>query len=740
MTLTLWVVLVAMGSLLFIGLPFTKILYGSQQVDEFLWTKAPFIGLAVIVLVLQNLVYLDLPVGLTTPVIWVIALLLWGGLIFKKKVGQLFAVFPFGLYRMTLVVFALHSVGLFLVGARYYVGRAWIDQWNYVAIAQFLTDYVYSLSLRGIDHAPYLAKAITLKDDRIGQSIFHGFLATSTFTDAKTTFEPAILLTPFLITLAVYHLAKKFAWPKKQALIAGLLAGVIPGVTFVHLESFFSQALTIPLLIMWPVWVEETLEEWRWPNLITGALLLALATTTYTEFYIIFLGVALIIVVVKVIYRRENAGRYLLAAGGMVGLALLLNLGFRNGIINVFQRISTQNVLSHIYPWAYQPEGLAHLWFGEFFTELPPFGQVLLPGLAVLLTLAAYGGVIIMAAYHKNSLSAAVLAVVSLPVLVRLRGDEYSYQFYKILLSTSPFLAVGLVSLVIIKPLLRNRAWLDSKMIWISRVGLSLVILLAAWGTLDMVQRSADPNARRRLGAHNYELLTPEIRELQDRLTAMTSQKLLIVNPSPIINGWLAYFARHNLVWLDSTLISDINLADYPETAGMISPENLPEDAYILSQNFITNEFIPRPNWQVGNYMLCNIKKMEQEWLLVTNFSNPNGVEVWDGQPAFWLGTEPTTIDILSGKSGTITISGNFVVGPSLPEKLDRDILIQTNHGYKQELKLAGGKNHLMVPIQSGATRIVLQPLDIPSVAALPSGDTRPLLLGIVGAAITDFK
>src|SRR5215510_15609489 len=121
--ITLWCIGTAIGSLYFVGLPITKLLSEPQDNDDTIWTIAPFVGLAVIVLVLQNLVYLDIRLGLSSPGLWVAMTVLWFSFLSNDQLSLLFSRIPRLLLIAALGVYLIHSLGLILVGAKYYVGR-----------------------------------------------------------------------------------------------------------------------------------------------------------------------------------------------------------------------------------------------------------------------------------------------------------------------------------------------------------------------------------------------------------------------------------------------------------------------------------------------------------------------------------------------------------------------------------------------------------------------------------------
>ncbi|MCX5909761.1 MAG: hypothetical protein NTY64_21945, partial [Deltaproteobacteria bacterium] len=375
--LTIGYIFISIFSLFFFGLPLACLLGTKGKDPEEKWIIAPFLGLSLIVLVLQNLVYLDIPIGRSFLWLWIGAALIW---VWLWKSGRWpFSPFPLLLLAVALGAYLIQGAGLLAAGAEAYVGRAWHDFFNYTAIAQFLTDYPFHSAIQEVQNQPYLFAAIIKKADRIGPSILQGFLAASTGVSAKTAFMPTMFLSSFLTVLAIYGLARKLLLSSKWALLAGAAAGVLPALALVELESFFSQALVIPFLFIWPLLLSEYLRHPTWQRALVSALVLATGTSLYTEFFPIFLAVALFGFLSEAFGKRKNILTASLSLILMIGFALLLNVGFFQGIIAICQRVANSNVLSGIYPWAYATEGLQRLWLGDLAVRFPLAAQFFRP-------------------------------------------------------------------------------------------------------------------------------------------------------------------------------------------------------------------------------------------------------------------------------------------------------------------------------------------------------------------------
>jgi hypothetical protein len=142
--------------------------------------------------------------------------------------------------------------------------------------------------------------------------------------------------------------------------------------------------------------------------------------------------------------------------------------------------------------------------------------------------------------------------------------------------------------------------------------------------------------------------------------------------------------------------------------------------------------------WSGGPYRLW---KLAENWIVINDIRNPNGVEDWRGTRGFWIGTGDTEIELISSKNGRVIIEGQFIRGPSLPERSDRRMLIFSAQGYQTSVSIIeNGRQTLSVPVSLGKNQIFFRALDEPTLTRLPDGDTRPLLFGVYGLRIVEFE
>ncbi|MBI5304102.1 MAG: hypothetical protein HY868_18350 [Chloroflexi bacterium] len=729
MLLTLWCVFVTLGSLFFFGLPVTEWLSDPDSGDASLWIVAPFVGLGIIILPLHTLVYLNIPISTSTLGIWILGVLLWFSLFITGRLTRVWSNVPHPVLFAALSVYLLQGVGLFLIGARYYVARAWIDQFNYTAIAQFLTDYVFSTTYVDIHNQPYLATAIALKLDRIGVSIFQGFLGVSTFTDAKTVFESAILVSPVMTALALYQVARRLALPPRFTAFVAVGAGVLPAITSVHVETFFSQALGIPYLFILPTLMFDWINQPTWKRLVIVSVILATGVSAYTEFHLIFVGTLALMLGFQIWREHLKFTYYVRAFFLLNGIALTLNPGYLYTLYAILQRVAWSNILANIYPWAYTLEGLGRLWLGDavFLARVTPWLGVIYDALSIILIVMGYLGLGLMLRKRQNTIALSMFVLAVLPLGIR-ASNQFPYQFYKLLLSISPLLLLGIAVLFSELEITHTKNAILRNGINLSMLGLVLLFCAGTFGTTAIA--GIFPVVGRSIGASR--LLAPGARQAQDRLSEIRGQNILIVDNESFMNAWLGYFARHNRVWIANPKMSDTSVAKIQTF------QDLPDDIWVLTTSAdvgANTDSAIQPIWSAEPYQLGKISN--KDWIVITAIKNANGIEEWNGDRGLWLGDGDTEINFVSSKEGRATITAEFTRGPSLPNTLERQLLVLADSGYSAGVTIArDGAQSFSVPVIAGPNRLILRPLDRPTLPELSNGDARPLLLGVRGLHI----
>jgi hypothetical protein len=733
---------------------------------------APFLGVALILVFFQNITLLNVPIRYSAPFFWIAVLAAWTGIVRRGHLRRMFRRFPARLWGACLIVYLVQGLGLLLLGARFYVGRAWTDMFNYTTWAQFLADVPFHVGWEAAANHPWLVAPISMRWDRSGQSVLHAFFAVTSIHDAKTLFAPTILLGPSLTVLAIYALGQKLGLTKPQAVTAGLASGLLPSLASVQVECFLSHSLAIPFLLIMPVLLSDLNRLLDWRSLCRAALVLSVTASVYPEFApILFATIALSLGIAL----GQSYHRHLLLRNysALVLTALILNPGSLVPLVLALNRVNMP-VLGHVYPWAFSVEGLSRVWLGDWAIGHTRTVQQLIRISTVMATAIGYSGILKTwldglyaggigrddkPAHYRFCCASCVLALCLLPLLVIAKDNEHPYQYYKLFLTISPLLVLG-VALLWRPPALPIAVGVRWYPAVPAQVSLFFVIVSAIAGTCHIAWRAGQDTRHVRSCAPL--LLTPDIRKLQERLRELPPSDVVQAINEPFLNSWFSYFARNHRVWLCCPDIVDVRLKEefpanaVPKTrgwpvqleagrlahirpgAGTLDVRSLPVHAVILWQKSDMFQTVTAGRlteiWTGESFRLSQTDG--NDWALPWAIETPYPLQEANGHSPFWMGQGTTTLNILAGSPGLVTLGGTFHAGPALPETALRRLAVCTDAGQRLTFTTDGGQCTFTVRVPAGKSRILLTPLDRPTRAA-PPGDTQMMLLGIQDLSFT---
>jgi hypothetical protein len=761
-----WYVLVVLTATFAAGVPLAWLLGGCKALSRSAWIRAPFVGISGLVLVLQNLFYLDVPVARAAPLLWLGLAALWVVMCRRGQLGESFRHCPRALLAAALAVYLVHGLGLFAAGARAYLGRAWTDQLNYTAYAEAAAHLPFSKFAEGRSQQPYLNLALRMKIDRVGQSLLHGLFAVSSRGPVRALLVPIILLMPALVVLAAYALCRRLGLRSASSLLTAVTAGLLPALALMHLEGFLSQALATPLLLFFPVLLHDLARRPGWRTLGPAALVMAGTTAIYTEVWLLLMGSATLVLGLAV--RRGRCGerpwRRLVGCWVVLLLApVALNPGVLRLAFILTQRLGLTQ-LNHVYPWAFRVEGLVRLWFGDAGAALlgssaatfvggvgvPASG--LIPSLvrALALGLTGLGLFGLAQACLANlprgegwrdparrsifALSCGILALALLPVCVVARDDNHAYQFYKLLLMQTPLLAVGLglFGHAVQRHLGGGRGrWLT--------VGLLGPV---AAGALAATTRMVIEPVRLRPAPRSLAsgILAPDFLALQEQLERLSGQDLFLwyaddsICGSHVAHGWLAYSARHNRLWLGNPLVNDYFLEEEADSRRSLDLTELPKELIVLTGQGCplrpTDLPAARLLWGNRSYQLWRTSGLRLA--VLGGVADAHGLNGTGVPSRFWM-SGSATLTLWTNVAGRVVLSADVTLGPSLPPNALRRMRIDNPaRGYCGTVTLTGGPVEVEVPVAVGLNKVVLTPLDTPWLGGVPAG-TPPALFLIAG-------
>ena len=243
----------------------------------------PFIGVGLIILVCQNLLYLDIKTSLSSLILLTISILIMMVYLFKRSIGYFLSQFNRNFLQIVAVffiVYYVHSTGLFSAGLNNYYGYGWSDIFNYISMAQSFHDIPFSNNSTIND---YLIYANHSKGDRIGQSIFHSFLISTSLLDSQQSFGFAMLTTPPLIFLAIYILSSETKFNHLTSLGIAVVCSLVPTISTIYLEGFFSQSFATPFIFLMPFLTYKYAKKLTITSTIYITFFTSIIASVYTE-------------------------------------------------------------------------------------------------------------------------------------------------------------------------------------------------------------------------------------------------------------------------------------------------------------------------------------------------------------------------------------------------------------------------------------------------------------------------
>jgi hypothetical protein len=604
-----------------VGVPLVWLARRGKPLTTTDWLYAPFVGVGAVTLLAHQLVYLDLRVAWSAPVIWVLVAGLWGTLIARFGWRTAFRECPWGVLLGTLGVYLVHGLGLLVTGLDQYVGRMHTDQYNYISLSQFLIDVPYSTDWMHVGHRAYLVDGLKLKEDRIGVMVLEAFFAVSSGVTAYRTFECTILLSPALVVPAVVLITRLLSFGRWESLLTAIAAALIPGLTTLHTLGCLANVSAIPfVLASAPAACSLALQ----PS-VRKVLLLALVSATTTSLYTEFVPLLAAIVggagAFGVLVGRCSWWRtpLVLVAAGMVLVLIYPKTEHARQLGPIF-RSTMKTSGGNPFNWLEAKRLPGAAWVYDTWSIKPPDSRrAIVTVIGIGLSAVAVLGVVRLLLREivfrrpppgcPNGPGMMALLVASLlagPPLL-LQDGRVDYQGTKLFLSLAPLLVVGVAAAVRAPPVAplapgsspAQRSELPPEdrfpgsgrgLVW-RRAALAGLVLVCGYGTCAMVYnltRDAPAYVSVHVNARN-----PEFNALKARLRAAHDEDIVLaVGPGLVYNCELAFAARRNRVWLACPVMNDgiaigcLRADPYraiPQGRSLVDLTTVPRTAYVLA-------------------------------------------------------------------------------------------------------------------------------------------------------------
>jgi len=503
------------------------------------WVWCGVAGFCAAILAVQALVYVDVPIGRSAPVLFFVSLgaLAWCGWQSRRQWswrGEGRAALLFG--GATVLAMAVHLTSLVGIGRERFLGKAQLDHVNYVSTAQFLMDERFSTDPQEIGLRPWLVLPLEWKEKRITSCVAVGVLAVVTGTDAQEAWGPTAVFFTGLLALALAGLWRT-ATKGNEILAAalGFCGAVLPGVTEVYLLGFFAQLSTLVAFpavagVLWPGSLP------RRAAVVLAALPLGFLAGGYVQFWPLGLSLAGGAVLLwPVPWRTRIAVMATLGVG-----SLLLTSGYviflGDALGNLHSDVSMMG--NTFGGWVKGGIGWQN-WGGQFFTLQAGWAYVgvvaLLAGLALAWTLRR----------GERMLWLLLLAGPAVLAVRFLAQDPVpAYPLYKLQLTFAPLL-VGWAML----------GWWALGGIWRRARGpvavlVAGVVLAAASGALT-VHRSWLKTAEQE------RPMMESFWAAKARAETDPAATYFIADRGNLVSAWLAYFGRGSSVYFGQSAIAD---------------------------------------------------------------------------------------------------------------------------------------------------------------------------------------
>ncbi len=553
---------------------------------SFFWMLVPFLGIAFSILILQTLVYMSIPLSYSVFPFFFILLFILLFFSFKIRCRSL-PEFPKKIYILAILVLLISGTGYFFAGADAYIGNGYIDQFNYVSSAQFLMDKPFNTNFNDIQQTPYLVTALLKKDDRLGQSILQGYIAILSGINAKTAYGAITLLSPFLLFFSSFLLCQRLFPLKNFQYGASFATALIPGFAMIHLDNFLSQSLAIPFLLLWPLIIDNILENGNLKNILIGMLFFSAIHSIYPDFTIILILLSLLGFIWHYIIKKEwkNSLKSIICLlfGG-----LFINVGYIQKSIEGMSRPLVPHSLENIYPFSFKIEGLKHVWFGDFGFFFDMFFIILIFNFAaLLLTVSAYIGIFNNFKDKKDVVSILLVGFLMFPLFILAFGDLFPYQFYKMLLTISPILMIGvwltITSFWVTKP--EQPLYFSQNSIFSPLISKKIFSLLLCLLLIVTVISSGYTCSNSFFGGGRSITSVSNSKAMIDAYNNLESQK----NQNFIISSasvhpefplaWASYHGRNNNIFFMDNVLGDVDLHGvFSEKFSFNDPSQFPRD------------------------------------------------------------------------------------------------------------------------------------------------------------------
>jgi hypothetical protein len=643
---------------------------------------------------------------------------------------------------LAVAVLTIPLLFYFRYGLFEYFGSPLADGWSYAAVGQYIWQtprglegglpplYQYATHL---NHSRYIASALLAAFSPL----------TGTLGDTKAASGLFLGWSLFVFSTSCAFLARSHGLSQRWSFIAGFIAICFPWIPQILWANNFDQLLSLafPVIV---VGLAKDFDLRRWPLWVFASLTIAAFCYVYPEMTPPFFAVGFAVLLWRIISSRGSHAfpKAFFPAGVMVALAVLLILPFA-GDLFPFIKGQFSSVLSNkgvrpgegMFTDLLQPYNWPKTFFGWLF-ENTRFQKITasatwITGVAMLVLFGFGVAQSLRKRFAGVLLFIGILLTGAMEMILR---ERYGYGAYKFIT-----FALGGLTLLITFGLQElwekierrfllwdevRRQFIDYRAAAI--VVICLVFLFPLWGYAIIINYSHDKRLpEKRMAAY---------RSVQSISKIVGSEAVYVDVTDSIANQWAVYYLRNLPVKMGTlqSYMAQPHVVPFMERA---TPISLDKVRYQLVDSS-TQIDISRRVWASSEYVLIQ-KPLNRNH--ITIIENANGLESWQGEEGFWVGTGDTRIHLVAIAPGKIKLSAQFIPGPSIPDTMNRIFSINLNGGPVQRFQINNVVELVWeLPVTTGENVFSIRSLDIPTTHQLSNGDVRPLLIGVRGLKIIE--
>lgn len=681
---------------------------------------APTLALAISCILVAIVVVYGIPVGKASSFIWLlwIVLAVLGVSCVRSAWSDLY-------HRHILLVSVLAtsfvSAGFLRYGLLDYLGSPALDGWSYVSFGEYLLQYPKGAE-GGL--APLYQYASHLSGTRYVASAMLALLIPPWMAGLDTQ----MMVGP-LLTLSIFSFSLSVAYATQVANQRGMNApawlavfiGVVGSWVPIALNANnYDNLLALPIApALFALASDRNLN--RTGQILLPAILIAASIYIYPELSPLIV-LAYGVVVIENLFSTQpghsgltDKRSQLLKYAAITIVAVVIVSPYLREAIRFFsQQLSTTTQMTGRPGEGIMPSLLddARVWGAMW--GLGDHGGGIIIGV-LLGQIALFGaGMSVAKRYFSPIL---YLALIGALFVVMVAIKRYDYGAYKILLLgwwvVAILLAAGALGIW------NALAHVDSVLKKSLRFGISLAICISGIAWLHQSSQWAK--------GYTYKTATA-IREVRDALSRINDAVQVSISDTTL-NAWLVYQLRD----VKALFTEFHGYMDQAHVRPLMARSMVPDQVelkYVLTDvnSFTTGDLI----WKNDLFKLVQGSPSNQPPQI--EIRAPNGREVLDGRPFFWLGREPASIDLKTSKQEVVSIEFEAAVGPSVgaAPKVHPMVFVEMAGTQLLVFNAQPTTTHTVrVTLSPSANTVIFRPFYTGSTVPNANGDPRILLIGI---------